>query len=161
MTEAVGLHVYIDPKGREITRNARDYSLHEWLQAGRSKDLWEAADMSEGPPGFARRREAEAEEPDPNMAKQAKKPKDQVLVGMEDSAIPELEKLARQYAEIRDQRMDLNEAEVKLKAKTLQAMKKHGKDTYKRAGVTITVVHEEEGLKVRVKDPDAEKESDE
>jgi hypothetical protein len=84
------------------------------------------------------------------MAKK-KKPEQKVLGGMEDSAIPELEKLARHYARIRDERMELNDEEGKLKAKTLGAMKKHGKTLYKRAGVEIRLVESVEDLKVKIK----------
>ena len=47
--------------------------------------------------------------------------------------------------------MDLNEAEIKLKGRTMAAMKKHGKTVYRRAGVLITLIQSEEDLKVKVK----------
>jgi hypothetical protein len=51
------------------------------------------------------------------MAKKAKesKPKAQALPGMEDRAIQGLEKLATEYAGIRDERIALNAQEADLK----------------------------------------------
>lgn len=78
-----------------------------------------------------------------------KKQKD--LPGMEDRMLEDLETAATDYAEIRDQRMALNKEEVQLKATLLSLMKKHGKENYKRDGIEVNIVHEEETVKVRVK----------
>jgi hypothetical protein len=81
------------------------------------------------------------------------------LPGMEDRSIHELDDVAEQYAEIRDQRMELTEREHTLKGLTLKLMKKHGKTIYRHDGIEITVVPGEDDVKVRVKkaeDHDAE-----
>lgn len=82
------------------------------------------------------------------------------LPGMEDSAIQPLEDAALAYADIRDQRMALNVEEVGLKATLLRLMKKFGKQTYQRDGVSIEIVAEEETVKVRVKKPEDDNEED-
>jgi len=79
------------------------------------------------------------------------RPRQEDLPGTEDRAIKPLEQAAAEYADIRDQRMELNESEAQLKANLLKLMKKHGKTVYHRDGITITVVSEEESVKVRVK----------
>lgn len=84
------------------------------------------------------------------MAKRAAKPKNVGLPGI-DRAIKELEDAAEAYAEIRDQRQALNSDESKLKASVLGLMKKHGKTVYQRGAITITLVTEEETVKVRVR----------
>ncbi len=50
--------------------------------------------------------------------------------------------------------MELTESEVSLKTNLLAMMKKHGKETYRRDGIEIKIVHEEETVKVRVKKED-------
>ncbi len=87
------------------------------------------------------------------MAKRSPRrgPKNTALPGMSDSAIKPLEEAAEAYADIRDQRQALNQDEAKLKASVLSLMKKHGKTVYQRNGITITVVAEEETVKVRVR----------
>ena len=94
------------------------------------------------------------------MAKKARerKPRQQPLPGTEDSKIQALETAAQDYAEIRDQRMELNTDEAKLKAKLLSLMKQHEKTTYKRGGIEIKLVSEEEHVKVRIKKPTNEDE---
>ena len=91
--------------------------------------------------------------------KKAKKPTNRALPGMEDHAIPELERLAQQYASIRDQRMELNREEITLKSTALAAMKKHKRAVYHHDGITVTVVPAEEGLKVKVVKKPAEDEA--
>jgi Tfp pilus assembly protein PilX len=80
-------------------------------------------------------------------------PTSQHLPGVE-GAIPALEEAAETYANIRDQRMALNAAEANLKTDVLRLMHEHGKRVYQRAGITITIVAEEESVKVRVKRTD-------
>lgn len=80
---------------------------------------------------------------------------------IEDRAIKPLEDAAAEYAEVRDERMRLNEQESGLKAKLLSLMKKHGKTKYLHDGVSIEVVTEEETVKVRVKKPGDEDEGTE
>lgn len=87
------------------------------------------------------------------MAKKtaAKKPKDQDLPGMEDRAIQALEECAEEYAEIRDQRMELNQQEVTLKKKVRALMHKHEKTVYRRAGIEIELAPPDGEEKVTVR----------
>lgn len=73
------------------------------------------------------------------------------LPGMEDREIAELQGLALEYAEKRDERMAIGVQEVDLKGKLLAAMKRNHKRSYSYNGVEIDVVTEEETVKVRVK----------
>jgi hypothetical protein len=83
------------------------------------------------------------------------------LPGMENRAIEELENAARRYAAIRDKRMALNDAEVKLQDLLLGLLKKHGKREYVRDGIRVWIKIEEEKVKVRIEDEDAEGGTDE
>lgn len=85
------------------------------------------------------------------------RPRQQELI--EDRAIAPLESAAADYAEVRDERMRLNEQESGLKAKLLTLMKKNGKTTYNHGGIYIEVVSEEETVKVRVKKAERELEA--
>ena len=87
--------------------------------------------------------------------KVAKKPAAQHLPGMEDSAIGSLEKLAEEYAGVRDQRMEIGQSEIRLKGEVLSEMKRLKRKRYHRNGITIEVVVEQEGVKVKVKPPEA------
>ena len=78
-------------------------------------------------------------------------PKQKRLPEMDDPRIEELESLAESYAEIRDERMELNKQEFDLKSRLLTAMKFRKRTTYHRDGIDIKVVSEEETVKVRVK----------
>ena len=80
-----------------------------------------------------------------------KSARQKTLPTMEDRAISSLENLARDYADVRDERQQLTTREVELKDNLLSTMKKLGRETYKRGNIEITVVHEKEGVKVRVK----------
>lgn len=97
---------------------------------------------------------------DSSMAKKvgttrARKPRpEQVdLPGTEDSAIKPLEDAAKRYAGIRDERMELNDQETKLKSNLIALMHKHGKTTYSRHGIVITLIPEAENVKVKVQKP--------
>lgn len=72
---------------------------------------------------------------------------------MEDSAIRPLEDVAAAYAEIRDQRIDLNREESSLKQTAIKLMHRYGKTIYKRDGITIRLVEGDEDVKVTVKAP--------
>ena len=85
------------------------------------------------------------------MAKQAELP------GIE-RKLKDLHDCALEYAEKRDARQALLAEEVDLKVKLLALMKKYKKETYEYNGVSIQVVHEEETVKVRIKE---KKEADE
>jgi hypothetical protein len=73
------------------------------------------------------------------------------LPGMEDPEIEELEDAAREYANIRDDRMKLTSSEVETKDVLLSLMKKHKKESYNHDGVEVKMVHEKETVKVRIK----------
>jgi len=90
---------------------------------------------------------------DSSMAKRARKPRPEQadLPGTEDSAIKPLEDAAKRYAKIRDERMELNADEAKLKGSLITLMHKHGKTTYSRHGIVITLIPEGEKVKVKIK----------
>lgn len=81
----------------------------------------------------------------------AKKPKQARLKGMEDPKIAELEGLAEDYVEVRDERQALTPREVQLKNDLISAMERHGKASYVHAGVEIKVLVESKKLKVRIR----------
>ena len=87
------------------------------------------------------------------VAKKAKdeKPRDRDLPGMEDRAIAALEALAAEYAELRDERIQLNAQEVVLKQKLLGEMHRLKRSSYRRPGVEIEIEPGEETIKVRVR----------
>ncbi len=97
---------------------------------------------------------AKALDPAKDFSEPVKKQAD--LPGMENRAIEELEAAARRYAAIRDKRMALNDAEVKLKALLLGLLKKHDKREYKRDGISIWIKVEEETVKVKIEEDDDE-----
>ena len=72
------------------------------------------------------------------------------LPGLEDRAIPDLVEEARSYAGVRDERIRLNVEEKQSKDRLLGLLKKHKKETYKRDGIEIRLVHEVETVKVRI-----------
>jgi hypothetical protein len=76
------------------------------------------------------------------------------LPGMENRAITELEEAARKYAAIRDKRMALNDAEVKLQDILMALLKKHGKREYKHDGIEVWIKVEQEKVKVRIHEDD-------
>jgi hypothetical protein len=61
------------------------------------------------------------------------------------------------YADIRDQRQELNAKEVELKSKLISLMHKHKLENYEHDGVTIRLEVEEETVKVRVRPVEEEK----
>jgi len=85
------------------------------------------------------------------MPTNKKRPRPAPLPGMENSRIQALDDVAADYADIRDQRMELSTREHDLKVKALKLMHKHGKTIYKHDGIEINVVPGEEDVKVRVK----------
>jgi hypothetical protein len=94
------------------------------------------------------------------MAKAAatKRAKQQDLPGMEDRRINELDQAALDYAEGRDERMELTKKEVELKTKLITLMHRYNKKTYKYEDIEIELVPEGEKVKVRIH---KEKEKDE
>jgi len=89
--------------------------------------------------------------PKPSPKEKAKKPKQARLPTMEDPEIEELENSAEEYADFRDQRMELTKEETRCKTELLGLMKKHGKTSYVHDGYDIKVIVESEKLKVRIK----------
>jgi hypothetical protein len=86
-------------------------------------------------------------------AKKSKKiPRQQVLAGIGDTKIAAIENAALDYAEIRDQRQELTTQEVDLKKKLLDLMHAKKLTEYKRNGISVKVVLEQENVKVRVKE---------
>lgn len=90
------------------------------------------------------RREAET-------AKRKTRGKTPRLPGIEDPEIEELEDAAREYANLRDDRVHLLNSEVEMKETLLKLMKKHGKEKYIHDGVEIRIAHEKETIKVKIK----------
>ena len=85
--------------------------------------------------------------------KKAKKlPRQDSLPGMKDTKIAAIEKLALDYAELRDERMAVGQQEVEVKEALIKAMHKAGKTEYKRNGISVLLTVEKEKIKVRVKD---------
>jgi len=84
-------------------------------------------------------------------AKKSKLPRQEVLPGVGDKKIAAIENAALDYAEIRDQRMELSTQEVDLKKKLLDLMHAKKLKEYKRNGISVIIKHEEETVKVRVK----------
>lgn len=79
------------------------------------------------------------------------RPRNRILPGLEDSAIKPLEDIAASYADIRDQRIELNRSEVELKATAIKLMHKYGKTIYRRDGIEIRLIEGDEDVKVKVK----------
>lgn len=79
-----------------------------------------------------------------------RKPRAQRLPGMEDMGIKELEKLAEQYADVRDQRMVLTKRESQMNADLLALMKKHDKTEYHCDEVHCWVKSKDERVRVKL-----------
>ena len=79
------------------------------------------------------------------------KPRQKQLPTMEDREIKDLRVGALDYAEVRDERMELTEREHDLKVKLLTLMKKHKKKEYNCDGIKISVVAEQETVKVKIR----------
>jgi len=78
------------------------------------------------------------------------KPKQQDLPGMEDRALKPLENLAEQYADVRDQWMELTRQEVQMSADLLALMHKYEKTEYHHGEVHIWVKVTDEKVKVKI-----------
>lgn len=73
------------------------------------------------------------------------------LPGMEDAKLETLHQAALDYAQIRDERQALTSQEVELKGKLLDLMHAAKRETYSFENVVVTLVHEEETVKVKIK----------
>ncbi len=78
------------------------------------------------------------------------------LPGVENREIKELEDLALDYAEGRDERMAATRKEVELKQNLIAAMHAAKKTEYKREGIEITLIVEKEKVRVKVPKKDGE-----
>lgn len=96
--------------------------------------------------------ESPAEQPKAPEPEKLKVPghRQKELPGMEARHIEELESVAREYADTRDQRMALNQEESDLKEDLLKLMKKHEKKVYRVEELEIKVVMTEETVKVKI-----------
>ena len=95
------------------------------------------------------------------MSKAAtKKAKQEDLPGMENRQIPDLDEAAREYAEGRDERMEMTRKEVELKTNLIEMMHKHKKKTYIYDGIEIELVPEGEKVKVKVRKEKEEAEAE-
>lgn len=74
------------------------------------------------------------------------------LKGMERKRIADIEKAANDYAETRDERMELTEAEVQSQGKLLATMRKHNLTKYRLDDGRVVRVEEGEA-KVKVTKP--------
>ena len=89
-----------------------------------------------------------------SKSRKSARPKQPDLPGMESRMFADLHEAAGEYAEIRDERMRLNEAEGDLKKRVRELMHNHELKKYTYDDVEITLVPPEEGeedVKVRVK----------
>lgn len=88
--------------------------------------------------------------------------KDQkALPGMEERSIKELDDLCREYAGVRDKRMDLTKRESELQADLLTSMKKNKKRVYEYEDVRAEIVTEKTRVKVKIKKDEPEEEEEE
>jgi len=75
-----------------------------------------------------------------------------------ESKMDDLQDLAQQYAEVRDERQRQGNEEVRLKGELLTAMKKHKMRDYVYEDVEIHVVTESETVKVKIHKPKEQEE---
>jgi hypothetical protein len=85
-------------------------------------------------------------------ARKSSRPKQADLPGMESRMFPDLHEEARAYAEIRDERMELNKRESELKERVKKLMHSHDLKVYRYEEVEILLEAGEEDVKVRVKE---------
>ena len=95
------------------------------------------------------------------VKERTKTPRESDLPGMENRKIQTLERLASEYADIRDNRMELNQSEAELKAKLLAEMRRLGKQIYKHGSVEIRIVKGEDDVKVKIAKTDTDTAVDE
>ena len=85
------------------------------------------------------------------------KPRQARLPGVDDPVIEELQRAAEDYADVRDERMELTKREVQKQEMLLQIMKKYGKSTYVHEGVECKLIHEKEKVRVKIRKGEDEK----
>lgn len=79
-----------------------------------------------------------------------RKPRTPRLPGMEDAGIPALERIAEEYADVRDSRIGLSKREGEMQDDLLALMKKYNKTEYHHEDVHIWVQVTEEKVKVKL-----------
>lgn len=96
-----------------------------------------------------------------NQATRVKQPRQAALI--EDARIKQLDDIGAAYADIRDQRIALNQEEHSLKQTALDLMHRHGKVIYRHEAIEIVVQAGDESIRVKVLKPKAatSEESDE
>lgn len=81
-----------------------------------------------------------------------KSAKQTMIKGTEPPSISEIDKVARSYMDVRDERMSLTEEEVEQKNKLAELMRKHKLDKYEFDNFVVTRTHSEtDNVKVRTK----------
>jgi hypothetical protein len=85
----------------------------------------------------------------------AKKPKQGEIPGTERPKIQEVEDAASHYVDQRDERCGLSKKEADAKVALIEAMKKHGVDSYKFDGFQV-IVSQKSNVKVVEEETDAE-----
>ena len=87
--------------------------------------------------------------------------KQESFEGMKPLEIPELNKLAHEYADLRDRRMELLKQEVELKELVLAKMHEHKLAAYEDAEQQLTItIKTDEKIKVKIKGAEPEEEND-
>lgn len=79
-----------------------------------------------------------------------KRPKQSSLPGMENRSLKKLDDLAHEYADVRDDRMELTKRESELQNDLLTEMKKHKIHVYKYGDVRCEIIPEHERVKVKI-----------
>ena len=74
----------------------------------------------------------------------------QDLPGMEDRSIRAIEDVAAEISDLKARKQLLRDEEQILIAKLLRLMHKHGKHTYRRDGIEISIVPSAESVKVKI-----------
>lgn len=92
---------------------------------------------------------AKRKEKKPTKARTRPRAKAQSLPGMTDRGIPALDECGEEYAEIRDQRMELTEREHALKTHIRTLMKKHNRTHYQNSEWEISLIPTEDDVKVK------------
>jgi len=79
------------------------------------------------------------------------RPRQGNLPGTTDRRIAPLERAARKYAELKEERLRLKREDVLQRAALLKLMKEHHKQVYERPGLSVEVVAETENVRVRLR----------
>ena len=77
------------------------------------------------------------------------RPKQEQIPGTEQPRVKDVEQAAERYIDVRDKRMALTEKEVTAHASLLEAMHRHGLESYRYDDMIVTVKHGAEKVRVR------------